>query len=140
MITLQGENGNNIDARGLGRSPIDPGANQGGQKGPRLLPGLPGQSGIGGHRQGDGGIPPRGGPGKEEKGAVRHRTAQQQGRPKGHEGPGSLNPRAGSEEVEDILHNTRAAVAMGRGDEAKAMAAILHQQNVVEQGEHVVEE
>ncbi len=111
--TLQGENRNCIDARGLSRSPINPGADQGGQERPRLLAGLPGQSGIGGNRQGDGGVPPRGGPGKEEERAVRHQTAHQQGHPKGQEGPGSLNPRARGEEVEDILHNIRAAVTVG---------------------------
>jgi hypothetical protein len=40
--------------------------------------------------------------------------------------------------MEDILHYTRAAVTMGGWSEAKTMAAILHQKNVVEKREHMV--
>jgi hypothetical protein len=42
--------------------------------------------------------------------------------------------------VEDILHNAGAAVTVGRGGKAKAVAAVLHQQDVVKQGKHVVNE
>ncbi len=42
--------------------------------------------------------------------------------------------------MEDILHYTRATVTVGGGGEAKTMAAILHQKNVVEKREHVVNE
>jgi hypothetical protein len=42
--------------------------------------------------------------------------------------------------MEDILHHTRAAVTVGGGGEAKTVAAILHQKNVVEKRKHVISE
>jgi hypothetical protein len=41
--------------------------------------------------------------------------------------------------MEDILHQARAAVTMGGGSEAKTMTAILNEENVVEEREHVVD-
>ncbi len=41
--------------------------------------------------------------------------------------------------MEDVLHQAGAAVTKGGGSEAKTMTAILDEENVVEEREHVVD-
>jgi hypothetical protein len=41
--------------------------------------------------------------------------------------------------VEDVLHHAWAAVTVGGGSKAKTMATILNEENIVEEGKHVVD-
>jgi hypothetical protein len=105
---------------------------------PHLLPGVPGEGGLGGDGQGDGRVPRRGRSGKEEEGPIRDWATQQHGHPEGQEDPSSLHSGTGSEEVEDILHAARKASTMGGGCKTKAMMANLDEKDVAEEGEHDV--